>query len=376
MPNRAPDSPVAESAVERVLRECTRYSFYQLVRILVRSRESAVTPGGEGPVGRETVRFRPAASLGFAASDVQEIEVREDPLAEIPIRYIVTVNFMGLYGPSSPMPPHFTEEIIWAGAEGAGPRDFLDIFHHRLISLVYRAWEKYRYPIQFEGDATDRFTQRIACLAGLGTPGIAEAAGLPLLELLRVTGALGAHHRSASGLAGLLRDQFEGIPIDVEACVERDAPIPRALAMRLGRSASRLGEDACLGERVRDRSGKFRIVLGPLGPDEYRRFLPRGEDLERLARLVRLFATDPLEFDVALRLAPDGVPALRLSPEADLPLGLMSWLTPRGDAEGRALLSTRGIDPLSRGAGVPANTRPSAGTAVRPEPMTTTTRRF
>ena len=46
--------------------------------------------------------------------------------------------------------------------------------------------------------------------------------------------------------------------------------------------------------------------------------------------------------------APHDVPALRLSPEADLPLGLMSWLAPRGDAEGRALLAPRGLDPLAR----------------------------
>ena len=38
-------------------------------------------------------------------------------------------------------------------------RDFLDIFNHRLISLFYRAWEKYRFPIAYERRDEDTFSQ-------------------------------------------------------------------------------------------------------------------------------------------------------------------------------------------------------------------------
>lgn len=378
-----PDRTSGASLSERLFSESRHFSFFQLVRLLLREREGAVSPGGTGPAGRETVRFRPAASLGFAASDVESVARGEDPGAEIPTRFLVTVNFMGLYGPASPMPNHFTEEILWAGIDGQGVRDFLDLFHHRIISLFYRAWEKYRYPIQFEPGGADPVTARMLCLVGLGTRGMVEGAGVPAVPLLRTAGALGSRPRSAVGLEGFLRDHFPGIAVIVEACVEREAPIPATQRLRLGRSNARLGVDACLGERLRDRGGAFRIALGPLSGEDYRRFLPRGEDgdLARLVRLTRLFVLDPLTFDVALRLEAPAVPALRLAPEADLPLGQMSWLSPRGAAEGEACLSVRDIDPLARRAAAPsaaAAAPPRAGTRPtnRPESRPTVTRRL
>ncbi len=48
-----------------------------------------------------------------------------------------------------------------------------------------------------------------------------------------------------------------------------------------------MGEGAMLGEQVPDRQYRFRIVIGPLGIDEYLRFTPRGEDLLRLIDWVR-----------------------------------------------------------------------------------------
>ena len=56
---------------------------------------------------------------------------------------------MGLYGPSSPLPNHYTEDVLWASADEDAARSFLDLFNHRLISLVFRAWEKYRQPFRF-----------------------------------------------------------------------------------------------------------------------------------------------------------------------------------------------------------------------------------
>jgi type VI secretion system protein ImpH len=375
------DRTADASLRERLLRESDRFSFFQLVRLLLREQEGAVAPGGDGPAAREAIRFRPAAHLGFAASDVQGVEVKEVPGAEIPTRFTVAVNFMGLYGPSSPMPNHFTEEILWAGVDGEGVRDFIDLFQHRLISFFYRSWEKYRYPIEFEAIGPDAVSRRFLCLAGLGTSGMAEAAGVPVVRLLRTAGLLATRHRSAAALEGLLRDHLAGVSITIESCVERDARIPAAQRIRLGQSASRLGDDACLGERLRDRAGSFRVAIGPMDGDAFRRFLPGGEDLERLVRLVRLFVTDPLDFDVALLLAPASVPPLRLAPQEGLGLGRMSWLAPREPREGRVVLSTRALDPLAPAATASAAApRPAATTAgaaaARPSSgMTTTTRR-
>ena len=63
-------------------------------------------------------------------------------------------------------------------------RDWLDLFNHRLISLFFRAWEKYRFPLAYErglpaGPEPDAFTRSLYCLVGLGLP--------PLRGRLRVS---------------------------------------------------------------------------------------------------------------------------------------------------------------------------------------------
>jgi type VI secretion system protein ImpH len=377
---------------ERLLRESHRFSFFQLVSLLIREGRNAVPPGGAGPAARENVRFRSAASLGFPAADVAQVEeiaigemgesgeIREvEEIGETgetgevtaveprETRFRVTVNFMGLYGPASPMPNHVTEDILWSGKEGQSARDFLDLFHHRILSFVYSSWAKYRHTAQFDPRGRDPYSRRAFCLLGLGTQGMRESVGVPAVPLLRTAGALLSRRRSAVGLEGFLRDHLEGLDVKVEPCIDRSARIPKDQLLRLRRASpydadgvgNRLGAGACLGERVRDRSGAFRIVLGPMEEASFRRFLPGAEGLRRIVQLVRLYVVDPLDLRLMLRLRADHVPALRLDPDAQLPLGFMSWLAPRATREGQSRVPIRGLDPLAANGPFRKATRPA-----------------
>ena len=374
-----------EAPIARMAEECHRYSFFQLLRLLGRAL-GGVMPGGTGPAARERVRLRPSASMGFPRCAVESVELPsaassggrpsgplpsggplpeglpraaepfdgEPPEAPEGGRAVVTVNFMGLYGPSSPLPNHFTEEILWAGADGAAARDFLDLFHHRLISFVYRAWEKYRYPMQYRAGGEDRHSRRVLSLLGLGTAGAGGAAGIPAASVLRIAGLLRSRARSAAGLEAALRDHTGGLPIRVVPFVSRRASVPPDQRARLGRGTCRLGETACLGERVLDSAGAFEIAIGPLSCEDYRRFLPGGDALDRLVRLVRFYVPDPLHFHVRLRTRDGEAPRLALAPSAGLPLGRMSWLAPRPLEAGEAVVPVRDSDPLHRARAVAA----------------------
>jgi type VI secretion system protein ImpH len=371
MPDRA-----RTALTERLLHESRRFSFFQLVKLLQDLRPGAAPLGRGGPARGEVVRFRPNASLGFPASDVERVVERPDPLGEAPARYQVTVNFFGLYGPASPMPNHFTEDLLWAGEDAESARGFLDLFHHRLVSFIYRAWEKYRYPVQYDPAAPDEVTGRLLCLLGLGTPGMLPRAGIAAPPLLRLSGMFASRRRTAVGLEAVLRDYFPGLEVRVESCRERRVRIPAESSCRLGRASGTLGAEAHLGETMRDRSGAFRLRLGPLSAARFRAFLPGSPDLDALARLVRLYVRDPLEFDLELTLRAPEVPPLRLAPDQGLPLGLMSWITPRGAEDGRARFGPRGADPL---APRPVPPRAVPESIRRPStletPLTTTGRR-
>ena len=136
-----------------------RFRFFQAVRLLGR-----VYPGRQ-PVGRdasptdEAVRFRSRATLEFPASDIQEISPPQDGS---PAQMLV--NFMGLTGPSGALPQHYTELVLERmRVKDHALRDFLDLFNHRMLSLFYRAWEKYRFLLPYEraaakGHGTDPAT--------------------------------------------------------------------------------------------------------------------------------------------------------------------------------------------------------------------------
>jgi len=329
-----------------VLERPRAYEFFQLVKLLRRRDPEAVLPGGAGPARLENVRFRPPLHMSFPTGDVESLTELEPDADGGRTRYRVEVNFMGLYGPSSPLATHFTEEMIWAGLSSDAARDFVDLFHHRLISFVFQAWQKYRYSEQFQTRPLDAFSRRALSLLGMGTAGMEAGSRLPALILLRSAGLLADRHRSAAGLQQLLRTHFELGTIRVEACREIRANIPFAQRLRLGRPSARLGDNAVLGERVVDRASSFRIVLGPFDVANARRFLPGGDELLRLVRLVRLFVRDPLHFRLELRVPAENVPPLRLTERAKLGLGHLTWLSPDGRHEGRAAVSIRAVDPL------------------------------
>src|SRR5690606_8343348 len=116
------------------------FSFFQAVRILQAARPDREGVGRFVDPSREVVRFGAHRGIGFPASEIQTLEADGDR----PLR--MRVNFMGLIGPMGVLPHHYT----LLASERSRTKDsaygeFLDLFHHRLISLFYRAWEKSRF---------------------------------------------------------------------------------------------------------------------------------------------------------------------------------------------------------------------------------------
>src|SRR5262249_37837577 len=67
-----------------------------------------------------------------------------------------------------------------------------------------------------------------------------------------------------------------------------------------------------------------RVVLGPVGIADFRRFLIGTESLARLVAMVRNYVGDELQWDLNLVLRKDEVPSLCLGEEGQL--GLTAWL--------------------------------------------------
>ena len=324
--------------IDALRKQGHRFSFFQAVRLIQSLYPTAPRVGHQGPVGGEMLRFRPTLDFAFAASDVSGIqESREDGVDG---RLEVFTTFMGLYGTQSPLPSYITENLFEAD-ETSLSRGFLDLFHHRLISLFYRAWEKYRYDVQFTTGGQDALSKKLQLLMGMDPEGMPQDHHVPPVRLLGLAGLITQVPRSAASLRGMLNEFFVEIPFDVEPCVGRWLPVPADQRNRLARMNTTLGQDLLLGEQVFDRACTFRVSVGPMGFDDYVGFLPYGERLPELREVVDAMNGDCLDYEIELRLRAEEVPPLQLSAPAAR-LGWSSWLGQREGMETRVRFLVKG----------------------------------
>ena len=321
------DRETSHPIIQRMLKEGHRFAFFQAVYLLEQycsSMGKIAHVGEQGPASNECIRFKPDVSLAFPLSDIVSIEKTKIEGSAIP-RFIVTTSFLGLYGSNSPMPDFYAEEILHTDSEETNVRDFLDIFHHRLISLLYRCWLKYRYYIQYLPGGEDEFSSRVFSFIGMGTPGLKEQLKIPAVNLLRYVGLFMQQNRSASGLECLLSDYFNGIPVSIEQCVGRWVKISKEDQAFLGKNNSQLGAKITIGEMVFDRSGKFRITVKVTNYQKFKRFLPNGDHFRSVKEIVSAYLPAPLDYEIELILPGSEVPKMDLGSE-DAMLGWAGWL--------------------------------------------------
>jgi type VI secretion system protein ImpH len=344
---------------ERLFEEGYNFDFFQAVRLLEKldRRRRAVGLGGHPK--DEIVRFRAHLSLSFPPSSIFELQ---PPTPILPMPAMV-VTFMGLTGPSGVLPRHYTELMLRLDREVKGPeryalRAWLDQFNHRLISLFYRAWEKYRFYIPYERGEyikpePDAFTRALFSLVGVGLkplrnrlcisaafrdpqgyPRERRLAAIDDFSLLYYCGYLSHRPRCALVLQTLLRDYYQ-LPIDVKQFQGQWLRLDSSNQSQVGTEGGNnlMGVNLVAGDRVWDVQNKIRIRLGPLRYAQFTEFLPdrspgpRRKAFFLLAHLIRLYIGPELDFDVQLILRAEEVPPCRLAlgPAAEAQLGWNTW---------------------------------------------------
>ena len=100
---------------------------------------------------------------------------------------------------------------------------------------------------------------------------------------LAAAGILGRSVHGAEGLERILNDFFR-VPVRVHQWQPHWMRLPEDARSRIGlRNAPvALGQSAVIGAKVWDCQTRFRIEIGPLTLEQYKRFLPGGESMRRL----------------------------------------------------------------------------------------------
>lgn len=335
METPAPAAPDLDPAARDARVEAARRAgFRPLLLLLERLLGEGAQVGTSTAHRDERIRFRHDPSLAFHAADalrVSEVVPPPDPedfAAERPPVLEVLTSFLGLTGAVSPLPQYLAEEVLQEDPEHPRQRDFLDLFHHRMISFFARAQARSDWPGGYRSDRSDAWSGRV--LALLGREQGAGRGGAPAWRLLRWAGLLAERAVPAPALAAAVEDavaeELEGAGVAVEELAGAWVEIAASQLNRLGRSGTRLGADLLLGRRIFDRAGKFRVVIGPLSREGFARFGHGSEAVRRVAEAVRALVVEPLDFDVVLWLRPEAVPRLELSARRGSRLGRDSWL--------------------------------------------------
>lgn len=324
-PDRGPTDPLA--LLQALQESPYRFGFFDALRRLDAVHAQRPRTGESSRPSDDHTRFAQAPSLAFAPATLASFAGQT---ANRPAR--LEVYFFGLMGPNGPLPLHLTEyarDRIRNSGDATFAR-FLDLFHHRMLALFYRAWAVAQPAVNFDRPPQDRFAGYVGSLCGLGLPALRDRDAMPDLAKQYFAGLLAAQSRHAEGLETMAA-AFLALPVRVEQCVGQWLELPEQSRLRVGESpeTGALGVSAVIGERVWERQQKFRLVLGPVGLDDYERMLPGGESFARLVAMVRNYAGDQYAWEVRLVLRCEEIPSVRLGVSGRL--GWTTWL----DADAR-----------------------------------------
>lgn len=301
-----------------------RFEFFQAVRLLEKVFPEKRAVGRNAMPHEEVVRFRSRIAVDFPASEIHEIResVNEKTDEE---KLEMLVNFMGMAGVSGVLPQPYTDLML----DRIRHRDtamwaFLDIFTHRSVSLFYRAWRKYRFPIGYER-GNDDFTSYLFDLVGVGTKGLRGRMSLPDESLLPYAGLIAQKPHSCNAIENVLSDYF-GVTAKVRQFHGQWLDLEPQDHTKLGRRNTKLGESAIAGTRVWEQQSKFRVRLGPIDFVKFQAFLPVGSAYKPLRSIVKFMVGLEFDYDVQLVLKKQQVPGAILTTRA-MRRPMLGWTT-------------------------------------------------
>ncbi|WDE03284.1 type VI secretion system baseplate subunit TssG [Thalassomonas viridans] len=328
-------------SIEALIDDPSSFDFYQAVYTLQRQlageKQQFRKIGFDSLPRHELIRFKSEQHLGFPGQAIAAVKhTGTDEEDKICVEMLV--SFMGLTGPSGVLPRHYSELILQRlKFKDTGMRDFYDVFNHRLISLFYRAWEKYRFAINFQSSAdfqgdkkqtpADPFSRVLSCLCG--GEGIKQY----------YAGIFSKQVRSADGLQQILAE-FTGAGIRIEQFQGKWQYLPESEQTRLGGRQQPegqyacLGVDACIGSRVWDINASIAVHITPKTGQAVKAFLPGEASAESIKQVIKAYLGDAVKVKILLHIKQKDVPPAQLS-GAGVPLGLGCGLLSREEKQNR-----------------------------------------
>jgi len=174
-----------------------RFDFYQTMRRLECLHADQPRWGRALRPVDEPVRLGQDPDLSFAIAPLASFDAARGRTPRLQVR------LFGLFGPNGPLPIHLTEYARERLRHADDPTlcRFLDIIHHRLIALFYRAWAQAQPTVNHDRPKDDRFMSYVGAFIGMSPATFRDRDTVPDFAKLFHVGSLIRHVRNAEGLA-------------------------------------------------------------------------------------------------------------------------------------------------------------------------------
>lgn len=304
-----------------------KHSFYNLLRWVDACVPMRKRLGRNISPSHDPLRLRQEPALTFAPSTISQVKRPEGRPPEVSFLHF------GLFGPNGPLPLHLTELARERLIHHRDPTiaAFADIFHHRLLTLFYRAWADAQPTVSLDRP-NDDFSRYISSLIHIGFQSLNERDSLMDHAKLHYSGHFVRQSRNPEGLISVLRSFFN-IEAQLQEFIVHWVAIEPLQQTQLG-GDKLLGKSTLLGRAVRDAHTKFRLILGPLTQAQYDSFLPGSAKSQQLLDWVHQYTGVELNWDAVLVLRQEDVQGIQLGQHQ--PLGLSSWLGQHPPTKGDA----------------------------------------
>lgn len=308
--------PKLESQINKI-------NFYRFCQLIEKSYPDAPLLGSTHHPRDDQVRFLPHPGMGFPVSELKNVEYNEEDPQGIPS---VRTTFMGLYGVDSPLPTSFLDEIAQKREGHEAIQGFLDIFNHRILTQFYRIWRKYSYPASFENGGTDKISQSLLGLVGLGIPGIEHKIATPVSRFLALLSVLRQPGRTREGVQALVNLIAPNTSAEVSPHSLRNVRVSTSSLENI-----MLDGNSPLGEEVIDANTQILIELYTEDLEDAKKWMPDEQCYQDFLVLLRVYLGWRYKAKIKMTLATQllALPALG---ENNFALGLTGVLGMQEDS--------------------------------------------
>ena len=317
-----------------------QFGLFQAASLLERIALGQGDTASWGP-SDHPVRFKSDITLGFPAGDIQSIRPEDSG------SYQVYTSLMCLAGSRGPLPLVFTEMLLASRRnKDHAPVDFMDVFNHRLLHLLFQAKQKYHLSLGARHLADMPLLRFVDASASLGfreKKAVNEEA-----IWLQHAALMGAAPRSMSSLLAMLQDRL-GIRFEAQQFFGEWLLIDPSEQASLGRglkskSAAQLGVNATLGIRAWHQGAGILLQAKNLTPQAYQKLLPGESCHRKLKWLVQQHQSSNYRVCLQIHLKDRYFKPAGLGAQGPR-LGLTAWLARAAPVAENSASVTRSLSP-------------------------------